>query len=141
MEASRTFSSPVTYSNQSDVQYPKCLWFLRYLTGVYTKPKITVLSTVSRGKSFAYKDIHTIHLSILKRTVWQTWSHLQITVNLKNTVYVMCLQRVYLVFNVGNWSPGDYNGGVGHISAERRSVAHWRVCKYTYVLISFYVRR
>lgn len=53
----------------------------------------------------------------------------------------MRLQRVYLVSNVGNWSPGDYNGGVGHISAEMRSVAHWRVCKHTYVLISFYVRR
>lgn len=48
----------------------------------------------------------------------------------------MFLQRVYLVSNVGNWSPGDYNGGVGHISAEMRSVAHWRVCKHTYVLIS-----
>lgn len=38
---------------------------------------------------------------------------------------------MYLVSNAGNWSPGDYNGGVSHISAEMRSVAHWQVYKHT----------
>lgn len=52
----------------------------------------------------------------------------------------MYLQEVHLVFNVGNWSPGDYNGGVRHISAEMRSAGHWWVCRHIqYVQISFYV--
>lgn len=36
---------------------------------------------------------------------------------------------MYLVSNVVNWSPGYYNGGVSHISAEVRSVTHWQVYK------------
>lgn len=43
---------------------------------------------------------------------------------------------MYLVSNVGNWSPRDYNGGVSHISAEMGSVGHWWVCKHTHVVIS-----
>lgn len=44
-------------------------------------------------------------------------------------------EEVYLVFNTGNWSPGDNNRGARHVSGEMRGIAHWRVCKNIYVLV------
>lgn len=122
-------STVLEYSNQPDVQ---CLFVVSVLSNLglqyFTQRmeiKIICIQKTIKEYSFCFNKE-------------KCCKHVHVSIN--NTAF-MNLQEVHLVFNVGNWSPGDYNGGVSHISAEMRSVGHWWVCRHIqYIKISFYIK-